>query len=138
MTDQTSTDLIQDDDFLFDPEQDVLNFVELGDNEWGQYDEEHIGELWFTQEHQDKFGCGEEEIDWELRRNKNGELDKDDQEYFDKGCKWRLGVVFIGRVVNKKGQEVRLGEYQDVLKANGLDTEALEAEGCEEIVWGAG
>ncbi len=138
MTDQTTTQPVEDGDFEFDPSK-TEGYVSLGNNEWAQIDDEHGGELWFTQSHQDKFGCGDEKIDWddEEYRDEDGNIVESLQEDFDDGYRWLVNIILIEwTIVNEKGLEIRDSDEADVMKVNDMPPEALYAAGCKVMSWG--
>ncbi len=124
-------DIKNDPDFRFDPSK-ADDYVSLGNNEWAEIDIDHGGWLWFTQAHQDKFECGEDEIDWEEYKDENGEIEESHRKEFDEGYKWWAYLSLIaGQIVNDKGEPVREADHKnDWMLAHELPPEALDAEGC--------
>ena len=119
----------------FDPSE-SFDYVCIGENEWAELDEEHGGLLWFTQAHQDKFECGEDEINWDKYKDENGEIKEGYRDRFDEGYKWELQTSQItGKIVNDKGESVRDADFRnDYMLANELPPEALDAEGCASML----
>ncbi len=116
----------------FNPEEEGYIQLEKGKNEWVKLDTIHGGELWFTQEHEDKYGCGEEEIDWDDYRDEEGKIMENYQEDYDAGYRWKRYTIAIqdAEVVDNRGIVIREETDDDNMKANGMPPEAFHAEGC--------
>ena len=71
--------------------------LKKGKNEWVRLDHDHFGELWFTQEHQDKYGYG---------------TDENDDEIFN----WVMHTSSIegDRIINDKGTFIREPTDEDL------------------------
>ena len=114
--------------------EEEINMLDEVDGEFYNWDQNHSGFLWLTDECLKKYGLTEEDvepIDWDIW---DGE---DDLEMRDKGFKWDFYVVQYASVHDKDGKYIRDCTYEnwEVCKANGITEEMLDDEGCVIMGW---
>tara|TARA_B100001142_G_scaffold32960_1_gene29267 strand:- start:145 stop:528 length:384 start_codon:yes stop_codon:yes gene_type:complete len=116
-------------------EQSDLDMLDEVDGEYYNWDQNHSGYLWLTDECVDKYGLERgidvEPIDWNIWN------DDDDLEMRDKGFKWDFHIQQYASVHTKDGKYLRDCTYEDweVCKANGIKEEMLSDPGCEIMGW---
>ena len=115
-------------------EQSDLDMLDEVDGEYYNWDQNHSGFLWLTDECLKKYGLSEEDveaIDWDIWN------DDDDLEMRDKGFKWDFYISQYVSVHDKDGKYLRDCTYEDweVCKANGIKEEMLSDPGCEIMGW---
>ena len=114
--------------------EEEINMLDEVDGEFYNWDQNHSGFLWLTDECLKKYGLTEEDvelIDWDIWN------DEDDLEMRDRGFKWDFLITQYASVHDKDGKYLRDCTYEDweVCKANGIQEEMLEDEGCVIMGW---
>ena len=116
-------------------EQSEIDMLDEVDGEYYNWDQNHSGYLWLTDECVEKYELDKETdveaIDWDIWN------DDDDLEMRDKGFKWDFYIQQYVSVHTKDGKYLRDCTYEDweVCKANGIKEEMLSDPGCEIMGW---
>ena len=116
-------------------EQSEIDMLDEVDGEYYNWDQNHSGYLWLTDECVEKYELDKETdveaIDWDIWN------DDEDLEMRDKGFKWDFYIQQYASVHTKDGKYLRDCTYEDweVCKANGIKEEMLSDPGCEIMGW---
>ena len=106
------------------------------DYEWAEIDQNHQCKLWITQECRDAFYWEEIHQELEFEKDEDGNYYEEDQEYVEKGFKYKVFINQIASVVNHRGIEIRGGyKDEDVYELNDLTQEMLDHPGCKIMGW---